>query len=708
MKNIRCTGYCSSSQFCAYWQKITLMKYLLGIVCFFLVHMVAAQKNDNKDLYPLFKTIKIKWPKETDVIAWTPPLDQCISGNCSDGEGVRIKTDNLETKYSNQTLYCTLLKGKFSEAGNRFNGKIYKLILPVLGIKKEKELRINPAFDLTDETALKQFCIGEGPYYFGPESWFRGWDGEVKNVPEVARAFPGAEMHRVVFSKGSLSWMDITLPETHRFLRYTGHTFASGDFMFGKAQLKNGDVYEGFFLRHSFHGPGKLITSYGKTIQGIWQLDALVQDVTVEFPAALLQPLSLNGTKFKISQLNGLDVNCFRRGANDVYIFDSSEYYGEVVNNEASGWGLWKTKFTNGNADARDDVFGLAYGKWKHNQLDGPGIYFTTPTAYNLSFSGNKSTSDNDFWIQAGLHEKGNIVQGHRLTADYSVYYNQEKSSHEIQTLHLEKMILTSSPLEGCGLWMDLLYQRNDVKPSVYNLKEGYFSRGQLSGFYFENDTAKKRSYELLHFAGYNPYQPFTESVIKTVEASNDFCFDAISKYKPLYVAEMKKKFASNLAAEQWAKSPEGLAHKRQVELYNKQYEDQKRKECDAEFAKVGVKGRTYLYDGDAVVLEGFDCEKKEFIVWRPWQQKDGYDAPRIRRIKGNPKWDKLEPSSKQYHTCADCDGTGKIIEVTSTTRTKELPWGYFSGIETRSIRTTTKEEVVACKTCKGLAIVLK
>lgn len=686
------------------------MKYFIACACLLMVLLTNAQKTDVKELYPVFKSYKVKWPKDVDNLAWAPPLDQCINGNCKDGEGVRLKVDNMESgQYGKQMLNFTLWKGKFSEGTNRFIGKIYKLKLPILGIKKDKEVRIDPPFDLTDETALKPYLIGEGPYYVGPESWFHGWDGEVKNVPEVAKAFPDAEIHRAAFSRGSLSWIDVTLPEKHRFARYTGHTFASGDFMFGRAQLNNGDVYEGFFLRHSFHGPGKLTTTYGKIIKGIWQLDSLLQSADVEFPAALLQPVLPQPALFKISELNGLDVNNFRRGPTDVYVFESSEYYGQVVNNEATGWGLWKTTFTNGNADSRDDVPGLAYGKWKHNKLDGPGIYFTTPAAYRLSFAGgNKSTSDNDFWIYAGMYENGKIVRGHRLTGDYSVYGNQHRPSHEIQNLRLEKINLTSNPLHGCGLDMDFWYERDDQKLWVFNMKEGIFSNGQLSGFYFENDTAKKRSYELLKFAGYNPYQPFPESIVTSAENSNDFCFDAISRYKPLYIAEMKKKLASHIAAEKWAKSPEGIAHKAQVELFNKQYEEQRKKECDAEFAKIGVKGRTYIFDGMLVVLDGYDCSKKEFIAWRPKQGTDTYDVPLMRQVRGNIEWDKLEPSSKQYHRCAECDGTGKKIQVTTTTRVKELPWGYFSGIETKSIRTTTKEEVVACDKCKGIAIVLK
>ena len=110
------------------------------------------------------------------------------------------------------------------------------------------------------------------------------------------------------------------------------------------------------------------------------------------------------------------------------------------------------------------------------------------------------------------------------------------------------------------------------------------------------------------------------------------------------------------------------------------------------------------------MILEGYDCDKKEYIAWRPRQGNDIYSDPPVTHVRGLTGFpsDKLEPSAKQYHTCDECNGTGQTLVTTTITRTKELPWGYFSGIETKSIRTTTKEELKTCSKCKGSAIILK
>lgn len=668
------------------------MRYVYILACLCIAITVTAQKpTDPAELYPVFKSLKVKWDKNADYIYAPPVLNECINGNCTDAEGVKLITTDLKQQYGAYRLYGTIFKGRFSEGGSRFTGKVYKFELPAGGHKKEKELRIGTPLDITDESAMKPFYVGEGSYYLGNDRWNNGWDGEVKDLPALAKTFPDGKVHKAMFNKGSLAWIDIDLPATHPFIRYTGHTFASGDFMLGKAVLDNGDVYEGFFLRHSFHGPGKLTKRSGKVLQGIWQVDSLTQDVAVQFPTALLQGVLPKPAWLKASELNDWKPN------------GSANFYGEVVNNEATGWGLWIS-------DNYTPLY--AYGYWQHNLLEGPGIYFTSPRASQLSYeAGNKTTFENDFRINTGVYKNGKAVQGNSIATDYSVYANRDNAVGELPRLSLEKIFLSTYPLQGCGMQAELWYSTGyQSKPSVFTIKEGHYTDGKLTGFYFEDDKEKKRSYEFLRFAGYNAYQSFTENIIKTAEASNSFCFDAMSRYKSLFVAEMKKKLEGNIAAEAWAKSPEGLAHKQRVEQANREYEARRKKECEEEFAKIGVKGRTYTYRASLVILEGYDCAKKEYIAWRPRQGNDLYSDPAMTQIRGLTGFglDKLTPSVKQYHTCEECNGTGKVLVTVTTTRTKELPFGYFSGIETKSIRTTTKEESRTCGVCKGAAILLK
>lgn len=63
--------------------------------------------------------------------------------------------------------------------------------------------------------------------------------------------------------------------------------------------------------------------------------------------------------------------------------------------------------------------------------------------------------------------------------------------------------------------------------------------------------------------------------------------------------------------------------------------------------------------------------------------------------------------ANKQYYNCKVCNATGEEdFEITTTK--KELPQGYFDGIQTKSIRTTTTKTKRTCRTCQGLKMILK
>lgn len=111
------------------------------------------------------------------------------------------------------------------------------------------------------------------------------------------------------------------------------------------------------------------------------------------------------------------------------------------------------------------------------------------------------------------------------------------------------------------------------------------------------------------------------------------------------------------------------------------------------------------------VILKSYDCEKDEYSFWIPKQAfgsntfdtegKFATDNGHNFRLSGHK-------TREQYHTCTECDGDGSYEVTTYTTRTKDLPWGYFSGIETRSIHTTATTRQQFCNACHGRGVVLK
>lgn len=123
------------------------------------------------------------------------------------------------------------------------------------------------------------------------------------------------------------------------------------------------------------------------------------------------------------------------------------------------------------------------------------------------------------------------------------------------------------------------------------------------------------------------------------------------------------------------------------------------------------IKGLTRKWNGMYVILRSFDCKEDVYTVWQPAQRntialRDDPDFSYT--VQGSEFRQLSQKADKHYHTCTDCDGDGTTEVTIYTTKTKELPWGYFSGIETKKITTTAKTSTTTCKTCQGRGVILK
>jgi hypothetical protein len=115
------------------------------------------------------------------------------------------------------------------------------------------------------------------------------------------------------------------------------------------------------------------------------------------------------------------------------------------------------------------------------------------------------------------------------------------------------------------------------------------------------------------------------------------------------------------------------------------------------------------VFEKAYVILESYDCDKDEYRIWQP--DMDATVARlwgKYRTASGAEFRSSSHLGDKQYYTCSECDGDGSYEVTQYTTKTKELPWGYFSGIETKSIRTTATTRQQFCNRCHGRGVVLK
>jgi len=121
-------------------------------------------------------------------------------------------------------------------------------------------------------------------------------------------------------------------------------------------------------------------------------------------------------------------------------------------------------------------------------------------------------------------------------------------------------------------------------------------------------------------------------------------------------------------------------------------------------------KGITRKWAGDYIIMESYDCGTDQYRIYRPKQPgKDPYpsSAHKYSVIGGAGFREASAKSQQQFVACQSCNGTGRHIYTETSTKVKELPWGYFSGIETKKYTTTETKKVRICEPCNGEGIVL-
>ena len=104
------------------------------------------------------------------------------------------------------------------------------------------------------------------------------------------------------------------------------------------------------------------------------------------------------------------------------------------------------------------------------------------------------------------------------------------------------------------------------------------------------------------------------------------------------------------------------------------------------------------------VRLTAIDCRTKTVTITKPGKRSaHDFDLTLPFEV-----YERYQKHDKQFHRCTLCGGEGGERVTTTKTRTKELPFGYFSGIETKSTRTTTNTVWEECYKCDGTGWVLQ
>jgi hypothetical protein len=113
-----------------------------------------------------------------------------------------------------------------------------------------------------------------------------------------------------------------------------------------------------------------------------------------------------------------------------------------------------------------------------------------------------------------------------------------------------------------------------------------------------------------------------------------------------------------------------------------------------------GLTMQHYDYDKTRIaVVTSFDCSMQKVLLI---QYGSMDKTPIINITLTFTEFAKWERCPKQYYRCSHCAGEGGGLVTAYDTKVKELPFGYFSGIETKVSRTTSRTYWEACKYCTG------
>lgn len=106
-------------------------------------------------------------------------------------------------------------------------------------------------------------------------------------------------------------------------------------------------------------------------------------------------------------------------------------------------------------------------------------------------------------------------------------------------------------------------------------------------------------------------------------------------------------------------------------------------------------------------VLKDIDCTKGIVYIVQPGYTNKPYSSKTIQVSLSNYHYH-WEKHQEQYYSCTRCGGEGGDYVTETESKTKELPFGYFDGIQTTSIKVTTKRYMRYCNKCKGTGLALE
>ena len=637
------------------------------LVCFVFFSNAEAQQSER--YFPALTTIRANKEK-TEL----NPFKGCVSGNCKDGTGIYLSAlvnsevhySEVENKNSEYYIHFQVCKGNFSDNGQRFTGGLYETTVLYLsndaGGKKGTKYTPVRSADMSNPQNDTSFTkmIGDAVYntdFFLRE---RSYLPHGSMTVEVAK-MKGYKKYQPVYKQGKLFLVDVVYEQNDLISSFTGRVREDKELFFGKATYTDGSIYKGFFMNNTYNGPGVYQTTEGTVLQGLWENGSLTVKDQIIFPEELFQVSLPADQDAKVIWENN-EIN--------------GRFTGNVNQGKAAGWGFFESKeFSSFGQYVDGKLYGPSYAVTFYRNL---GLYDIYEYHYGMFVEG---------WLNAG--------------AIYEVYLSakKDKGSTVYYTRHAKEIRgnFKNHRLEGCGYYKEWYAE----SPSKNVEIQGNFKRGFTEGWANVKAQTDSKSYQ----TGYRYLSTLGEPANELNSATGQQRLAKV--YATMKTAEPV--CASGKQEDREKHIHEVAALLSTIEL-RKFEEEQKlllNEACAAKLVSAGLKegGVMTNYNQEAILLK-YNCEKDSYKLR---VLGNTASADKIEEIPGNTfRMSGWKPASKAVHQCSACYGTGTLTFDREYTRTKEVPFGYFSGIETKVTRTVVERITEVCKTCKGRGVLIK
>jgi hypothetical protein len=638
-----------------------------------------------KNIWPFVSEISIKnfhlnyRASEGDII-YQFLFNDCVNGNCKNGEGVWASTKSRKVEFrDNGSLELTvnLYKGIFSEDGKKFNGKklVYNYTLSGSGAKNRDFYANkftpftaeNLSDDLNKSIIASKYIVAEGEAIrteikIGDNKTLYDYTLHGIGASREAMNELGAASMQGKYENGQLQMAKIIVQDNFPAKSFTGNMNFKNKPLVGKLEFKDGTSYEGFFYDGKYNGPGKLVSTDGKIIQGFWDNGILKDSQQVNLPSSLWD--YNNASKAESKPLT-------------ITIGDKSyagDYAGEWKDGKPDGNGLFST---NSNT--------FFYGRFENGIANGLGYFYSLFKTETWACCQRQSE-----YVLSGLFSNNWLTYGNKNIYEYMWFTSSSDPNYTKgyipQNSYFFSGTFKNHSLNGCG---KSVLKRLSSETELSCTMIGSFKDGGLHGwatvdFPFKKPDDKWKG----KYAGYFIYHPvspyakrqdllarlyephggdvvkhytdFEKDVaifLKEVAAGQDNCssefISAADKQK--YIAEAKKDglYARKMATDYLNRPPAPTF----VSNYDNAVKQIKY-----------INGTTLLNNGITSVITGYDFDNSKYEVSTAVYKSEYGMGGRFKGLKDavERNWltekeveSRFKVQTTIYRICAACNGRG-------------------------------------------------